>query len=247
MFVPVEKSLARKMWGVPESTFVVQSINTNQFRKRQDITIRAFAWLAQHHPDCMLILHASNGDGYGWDLAQLARLYGVQDKVMCTHWVIPQLDHEQLVSLYSLADVHINTSGGEGWGLTSVESALCGVAQLVPDWSATREIWAGYGMLLPLEGYRFEAKYVNTAHASVDPRQAGQRLLYLAQNQQVTAALANTCRERALAMPTWKEIGDRFVGRVDEVLNAAPPVALTPTELLAARKAVVRPALPDLT
>jgi glycosyltransferase involved in cell wall biosynthesis len=245
-FTPVPKNLARKMWGVPESTFVVQSVNTNQFRKRQDITIRAFAWMAQHHPDSMLLLHCSNGDAYGWDLAQLSRLYGVQDKVMCIHWVLPELDHEQLQSLYSLADVHINTGGGEGWGLTSVESALCGVAQLVPDWSATKEIWEGHGMLLPLENYRFEPKYINTAHACVDPLQAGKRLLYLAQNQQVTQGLADACQKRARELPTWAQVGQMFVDRVDAVLAQPPATGLTPAELKAARKAVVRPQLPDL-
>lgn len=234
-FYPVPKAEARKAWGLPEDAFVVLSVNTNQFRKRQDITIRAFAELCYFVPNSYLVLHCMGGDANGWDLAQLARLYGVSDRVICTHWAMPTITEEQLLLLYNSADVHINTGGGEGWGLTSVESALCGVAQCVPDWSATRELWKGAGVLLPVSDYRFEAKQFNAAHAIVSAQKTARELVYLAENPESLRGIGDWCQKRALSFPTWDEMGQQFVERVEKALAAPPPATLTLQEIREAR------------
>lgn len=225
-FFPVDRKLARTAWGLPQDAFIVLSVGTNQFRKRQDITIRAFAEFAETHPNAMLVLHCMGGDNGGWDLAQLARLYGVADKVLCTHWGLPEITDEQLCLLYNAADVHLNTGGGEGWGLTSVEAALCGIPQLVPDWSATKELWAFAGMLLPIKDYRFEPKAVNTAHAIVDASQTARRLSYLATHEEARLAMGEACRLRALSFPSWTAVGEMFRQRVGAALGASPTPAL---------------------
>jgi len=229
LFYPMSKADCRAVWNFPQDAFVVLNVNTNQFRKRQDITIRAFAKLAAIRPNALLVLHCMGGnDKDGWDLAQLARLYGVQDKVICTHWTYPELTDEQLRMLYNTADVQLNTGGGEGWGLTSVEGALCGVTQLVPDWSATREIWAGAAQLLPVMDYRFEPKYINTAHAIVDVNATADILIELASDPYLTEYLGSACRDRAEALPSWSAVGEQFAERIRYALTAAQS---TPTLL----------------
>lgn len=239
-FFPEDRSAARKMCfggAVPDDAFVVMSVNTNQFRKRQDTTIRAFAWMVQHVPNAYLVLHNAGGnDRGGWDLGQLARLYGVESRVICTHWTMPELSEAQLRLLYNCADVHVNNGGGEGWGLSTHESALCGVAQLVPDWSATKELWEGAAGLLPVPEYRFEPKFLNTAHAIIDPKALGQRLVYLAQNPDARQALADACRTRALTFPTWTTVGEEFVGRVRQLEAPRSVVGLTMDEVMAHRE-----------
>jgi glycosyltransferase involved in cell wall biosynthesis len=216
-FYPSDKGEARRQWGFPDDAFIVLNVNTNQFRKRQDITIRAFARLAAAEPKALLVLHCMGGnDKDGWDLAQLARLYGVQDKVICTHFSYPNLSDEQLRLLYNTADVQVNTGGGEGWGLCSSEGALCGVPQLVPDWSATREIWQGAGGLLPVLDYRFEPKYLNTAHAILDVQGVSDMLVTFAQDRERLAHCGVLCRERASSHPTWDEVGARFAERIEQ-------------------------------
>lgn len=218
-FSPIDRKVARAAFGFPDEAFVILNVNTNQFRKRQDLTIRAFAKIKDQIPNAILVLHCmGSSEREGWDLGQLARLYGIEDRMSCIHWAVPNLTDEQLNALYSAADVQINTGGGEGWGLTSVEGALCGIPQLVPDWSATREIWAGHGVLLPVSDYRFEPKYLNTAHALVDVTQAANRLQYLAENPDVCAGIGKACRDRAMAMPSWNDVGAQFADRIREVL-----------------------------
>lgn len=239
-FVPGDRKAARRAWGLPEDAFVVLSVNTNQFRKRQDVTIRAFAEVAQDHPNALLVLHCMGGDQSGWDLGQLARLYGITNKMICTHWAVPTVTDEQLVLLYQSADVHMNTSGGEGWGLTIAESALCGVPQLVPDWSATRELWKDAAMLLPVTDYRFETKSLNTAHAVVSARDAALRLRYLAKNEEVRHGYGQLCRERALTFPTWEAVGEQFVQRIQQALSDDAPTRMPLADISAARRGELR-------
>ena len=241
LFGPVPKAEARKTFGLPEDAFVVLNVNTNQFRKRQDITIRAFARFAAEHPKAVLLLHSAAGNERdGWDLSQLATLYGVQDRVVCVHHYKPHLTDEELNLLYNAADVQLNTGGGEGWGLTTVDGALCGIPQLVPDWSATREIWKDVGVLLPVSDYRFEPKYLNTAHAIVDVEQCANRLAYLADNPDVREAIGMACRQRALALPTWDEVGKQFAGRIASALVTPSPTPMSLDQLRSARKESLR-------
>lgn len=239
-FYPQDKPLSRKALGLPEDAFIVLSVNTNQFRKRQDITIRAFAKLKERVPNAMLVLHCAGGnERSGWDLAQLARLYGVQESVLCTHWMLPELTEAQLRTLYTSADVHVNNGGGEGWGLSTHESALCGIAQVVPNWSATGEVWDGAAMLLPVRQYRFEPQFLNTAHACVEPDDLAGFLIYLAQNPTVLKAQGELARARALQLPTWKQVGDSFVERVDQVLQRPALTPMTLDEVIEAREGVL--------
>lgn len=243
-FYAVDKQKARDAWGIPQDAFVVLSINTNQFRKRQDITIRAFAEFAQHCPKAYLVLHCMAGDEQGWDLAQLARLYGITDRMICTHWAVPMLTEEQLLLLHNIADVHLNTSGGEGWGLTSVESALCGVPQLVPDWSATKELWQGAAMLLPVVDYRFEPRHqLNTAHAIVSASATADRLRYLAENEQARIGAGELCRARALTFPTWDQVGRQFVEKIALAVGDTVPVTNTLQSILDQRTKPLRSTL----
>lgn len=231
-FFPMDKAECRQAWNFPENAFIVLNVNTNQFRKRQDISIRAFAKLAEEIPDALLVFHCMGGkDKDGWDLAQLARLYGIQDRVICTHWSYPEVTDEQLRMLYNAADIQINTGGGEGWGLTSIEGGLCGVPQLVPDWSATREIWADSGVLLPVSDYRFEPKYINTAHAILDVNGTAAAMISLAEERDAAAVVGARCRQVALALPSWDEVGAAFAERIDSALltagTDAPPIRLS--------------------
>jgi len=228
-FYPMPRQECRKAWNFPEGAFIVLNVNTNQFRKRQDITIRAFAKLAAVQSNALLVLHCMGGsDKDGWDLAQLARLYGVQDKVICTHWTYPELTDEQLRMLYNTADVQINTGGGEGFSLTSVEGALCAIPQLVPDWSATREIWAGSGQLLPVLDYRFEPKYINTAHAILNVESVADILIDFARDPYLVQYVGIACHGRASALPTWEQVGQEFAERIE---SACVAVTTEPTAL----------------
>lgn len=220
IFTPRDRAEARRFFNLPEGAFIVGSVNTNQFRKRQDILIRAFAQFRHEHPevDAYLVFHCAGGDWQGWDLAQLSRYYNVHDRVRAIHHRTRTLTDDDLCTLYNCFDVHVNCSGGEGWGLTTFEAAACGIPQMVPDWSATRELWKDHGLLIPVTDWRHEPKGLNTAHAIVD---ASWIAIMLAEctkdtfrDHWGTRALSNACRQL-----TWDEVGAGFATVLENALR----------------------------
>lgn len=143
-FYPIDKLEARKQLGIDPDHFIVFNGNRNQPRKRVDLTIKAFAKFAEDKPDARLYLHMGITDA-GWDVEKLCKRYGIIGKLIMTGKNISPStyvpDH-QLNLIYNAADVGINTSMGEGWGLVNVEQACCKIPQIVPNYSATKEIFS---------------------------------------------------------------------------------------------------------
>jgi glycosyltransferase involved in cell wall biosynthesis len=124
LFEPRDKATCRKQFGLPEDAFIVLSVGTNQFRKRHDLTMRAFKLLADKRPDARLVMHCQGEGMQGWDLQQMARYTGIADKLFLIHAMNKDWNEDELVSLYNTGDVMINTAGGEGWGLCLEASML---------------------------------------------------------------------------------------------------------------------------
>ncbi len=155
-FFPVDKSDARRQLGLEniKNDFVVLNANRNQPRKRIDLTIKAFAQFAKGKDDVWLYLHMGSKD-VGWDIIPLfereMRANGnVVDRLILTD-KSPRpgnVSETMLNLIYNSADVYMNTSIGEGWSLTNMESSICGVPQVVPNHSACAELWGeGRGLL----------------------------------------------------------------------------------------------------
>lgn len=235
-----DKGACRDLFGIPRDRFVVLNVNANQPRKRFDITMRAFAMLASWAPDAHLVIHCAGHTMHGWDLRQLAAYLNIEDRITFVHEFKDQLTEDELIALYNTADVQVNTGGGEGWGLPSFEGAACGVPQLVPDWSATRELWKGYGALLPVTDWRIESKFINTAHANVDARSTGAILVDLWLSPERREMLAKAGFQLVNMQPTWEQVADMTYKVLEEAVGekAATPVSFE--DILAARVGDVR-------
>ena len=133
-----------------DERFIVLNANRNQPRKRIDTTIRGFALFARDKPPSVkLFLHMGVED-VGWNVIQLARRYGVEDRVLMSSLarVIQGVAAKQLNLVYNACDVGLNTSSAEGWGLPSFEHAATRAAQIVPRHSACEELWRDSALLL---------------------------------------------------------------------------------------------------
>ena len=154
-FFPIDKKEARKKLNIKDDIFVVFNGNRNQFRKRIDITIAAFAKFAKDKPDTQLYLHMGKKD-QGWDIMHLFDREMKRNKLDPNNRIIltadvdgpPSVELEMLNTIYNAADVGVNTCKGEGWGLVSFEQAACAVAQVVPGHTSCKEIFEGYGQLI---------------------------------------------------------------------------------------------------
>jgi hypothetical protein len=95
----------------------------------------------------------------GWNIIRLmireCKNFGISDSGRRLIITNPDLSPANSVSeeflnvIYNTADVGVNTSLGEGWGLVPFEQAACGIPQIVPDHSASTELFNNRGILLP--------------------------------------------------------------------------------------------------
>lgn len=143
VYYPVDQLEARKRLGfatvLPPGAFIVGNVNRNQPRKRLDLTIQWFAewWERNDKPDgAYLYLHCARHD-VGYDVRQLAKYYGIQQRLITGH----DVPESMMRFVYSVFDVQVTTTLGEGWGLTTLEGMACRVPQIVPDWAALGD-WA---------------------------------------------------------------------------------------------------------
>ena len=225
-FFPMNKAEARRKLNIKEDIFVVFNGNRNQFRKRIDITIAAFAKFAKDKPDTQLYLHMGKKD-QGWDIMHLFDREMKRNKLDPNNRIIltadvdgpPSVELEMLNTIYNAADVGVNTCKGEGWGLVSFEQAACKVAQVVPGHTSCKEIFEGYGRLIRCDhidvdtNYSREMPCPSTSHLT-------EILVDLYENRDKLEATAELCYERVTDPRfEWQNIAAQFSGILQDALN----------------------------
>lgn len=242
-FGQLNKRECRARFGIPDDAFVVGHVNANQFRKLQDRVIRAFARLAAYAPDAVLVMHCAGHTIQGYDLEQIARYYGVEKRVFRVHEHKYELTDEELLALYNTFDVQINLSGGEGWGLTSMEGAACGVPQILTDWGPAEEIWGDSAVRVPASDYRMEPKFLNTCHAIPDLQVAGDVLIDLWEHRDKLQDLSTMALERAAAQWSWAQVAEATGAMLQDAVAMPPSPAVSMEDMLSVRTADVASAL----
>jgi glycosyltransferase involved in cell wall biosynthesis len=159
-FFPVDNNVARaSIYPIERrnefmNSFVILNANRNQPRKRIDITSWAFKEFQKDKDDVRIYLHMGITD-QGVDIIELALRYGYSEKLVITAntATLPSVPVDRLNLIYNGTDVGLNTSEGEGWGLTNWEHAATGKLQMVPKSSAPEEIWKpGTALFLETQG-----------------------------------------------------------------------------------------------
>jgi glycosyltransferase involved in cell wall biosynthesis len=200
--------------------FIVLNANRNQPRKRIDTTVRGFALFAADKPaHVKLYLHMGVED-VGWNVIQLARRYGVEDRVLMSSLakVIQGVPARQLNLIYNACDVGLNTSSAEGWGLPSFEHAAAGGAQVVPRHSACAELWEGAAVMLE-PALKIINEKVLTEAWLVPPEGVAAALERLYRDREFLAEMAaRAYRNATRAEYRWEAISARWDALFREVL-----------------------------
>jgi len=225
-FQPMDKKEAKRKLNLKENLFIVLNGNRNQFRKRIDITVDAFAKFAVGRPDTQLYLHMGMKD-QGWDIMSLfARAMCRQGLdpngriIMTTQTNSPpNVDVDLLNTIYNCADVGVNTCKGEGHGLVNHEHASCRVAQIVPDHTSCKEIFDGYGKLIRCDHIDVDVNYSREMPCpSVD--HLADLLAELYEDRTELDRVAQACYERATSdIYSWDTVASQFGGIFEDVLN----------------------------
>jgi glycosyltransferase involved in cell wall biosynthesis len=224
-FHPEDKKKAREQLGLNPDDFIVFNGNRNQFRKRIDITISAFAKFAVGRPDAKLYLHMGLKD-QGWDVMPLFGREMNRQGLNPNNRIImttpepnpPSVPVELLNTIYNVADIGVNTCKGEGWGLVNFEHAACRVAQVVPDHTSCKEIFDGAGLLIKSLHADVDTNFGRIMPCPADNHLA-ELLGKLYDDRTLLDKVAQDCYDRVTnTCFDWDTIAEQFDGVFQEVI-----------------------------
>lgn len=229
-FYPKDKKACRKQLGLSEDSFIVFNGNRNQFRKRIDLTITAFAKFCVDKPDALLYLHMGLKD-QGWDLMPLFNREMAKYGVDPNNRIIfstnqgggPSVPVEFLNTIYNTADVGVNTCKGEGHGLVNHEHAACAVAQVVPDHTSCKEIFEGAAPLI--ECYSTDVDINFSRELPIPDVDCMVDILNeLYENREYLNEIADKCYKRATSEKyDWDYIAPKFNAVFKDLLKKPVP------------------------
>lgn len=143
----------RKNLGVPEDAIVILNANRNSQRKRLDMTIAGFVGLLKNNPTKpYYLVIASNLQPQSGAYYDAQRIFveelkenGLEFQTYARRLLLidtspPNIWSDEAINqLYNVADIGINTSDGEGFGLCQLEHMYTGAPQIVTDVGAYRD------------------------------------------------------------------------------------------------------------
>lgn len=148
----------RKKYNIQDKV-VYLVVARNQFRKNIPEIFKAWKiFKARGNEKAKLWLHCFFKDPMGWNIDELAEIYGIKDDLLFFENVahgesnVKLLSEEQLSILYNMCDIFLLQSG-EGFGLPTVEAMACGKPVILLDHSANTEIGRGRGELVRVSTY----------------------------------------------------------------------------------------------
>jgi len=142
IFKPVEESITvelRKMLNIPLGAKIILNANRNSKRKRLDLCISGFVQYCKKHPvNNYFLLLMTAKDGFydiGNVLYEEIKKHGhdCSSRIRTIHTDKINITDEKINEFYNLADYGINTSYGEGFGLTAIEHLTLGKPQILTD------------------------------------------------------------------------------------------------------------------
>ena len=116
--------------------------NSHGTRKRLDITVKAFLKLMTlTSKPIKLWIHTNLKSFFEMMNYEKLKLSDFKDKIILSK---NNLSKKELAYIYKVSFANIQTSTGEGWSLTNMESAIYRSLQIVPDFLACKFRLAPY-------------------------------------------------------------------------------------------------------
>ncbi len=154
VYKPRDKAEARKKFGLPGDGFLAVMVAANKgwpSRKSFGEVLAAWKKFTDRHDEAVLYMHTHfGGEMAGADLKVLIEKLGIPGQQVAfadpfRNTVGLGYDDHYMVDLYNAADVLVNPSMGEGFGLPILEAQACGTPVIVGSWTSMPELcFAGW-------------------------------------------------------------------------------------------------------
>jgi len=146
--LPIEaRHSQRSGLNIPTDGIVFLNANRNSQRKRLDVTIQGFVRLLVRNPSApyylLIATHLNPQVGAYYDLSRIFQeeltSNGLELPTYASRFLLVDtappnvISDEGINTLYNIADIGINTSDGEGFGLCQLEHMYTGAPQVVTD------------------------------------------------------------------------------------------------------------------
>ena len=144
---PDARMALRSNLGIPANGIVFLNANRNSQRKRLDLTIQGFTALLAKDPErpyyLIITTNASPQSGAFYDIPRIftreVQKYQNLPPQILTRLILIDtappnvIGDDGINQIYNVADIGINTSDGEGFGLCQLEHMFTGAPQIVTD------------------------------------------------------------------------------------------------------------------
>lgn len=229
----------RKSLNIPSDAVVILNANRNSQRKRLDLTIQGFVRALVKNSKLYLVI-ATNANPQSGSYYDVQRIYAEELKL---HKLDPYLhirnlmlvdtsppnviDDDGVNQMYNLADIGINTSDGEGYGLCQLEHLYTGAPQVVTGLDTYKAfLTESTAAFIPSSGRAYFAG--GMPHGFWYPLFTPEDVA-----KQIEHAVANLDKMKAAAkkykFKTWSSVCDEFLEDVlmlagDRVSKVSVPV-----------------------
>jgi len=219
-FKPLHPSAVRQMkqrLGIPPDAFVVGRVDRNQKRKMVPRTIKSFLPFKKDYPDSVLLLWMDRRDQEGWDLDFVCKRFGLeigkdvffppQDMMANFMYGVPE---EELAQVMNCIDIHSYLTGGEGFGLTQLETMACGAVNVCTDYTTCKEVQGDWTCGIPVKVETFQVGNAGVDRALADVDDAYGKMKWLRENPDEMKVLSDNGVKRAQEVYDWSHIVRQF-------------------------------------
>jgi len=161
MFAPKDRCKSRKRFGLDDDVFMVAMIGANKgmpSRKGFPEALKAFSAFHAQHNDALLYLHTletANASGVDFDVLIKSIENFPRDAVRFVdqYQYLCGLPDAYMADVYNSADVLLQPSYNEGFGLPIIEAQACGCPVLINDCTSMSELVFSGRAIKPLQEF----------------------------------------------------------------------------------------------
>lgn len=196
---PAADSEARRYLGEgPENSINLLHVGSTIKRKRIDVLLETLAGLRKEFPQACLI---RVGGPFTPAQVDQARRLDLENAIV----VLPHLSREVLAAVYRQADLVLQPSDAEGFGLPVIEAMACGTPVIASDLPVLREVGGEAASYVPVSEVPAWTEAINW-------------LLQEREQQPEKWAARKAAGITQAAKFSWAEYARKMVGLYDEVL-----------------------------